>query len=196
MKRKLLILSVLAICVAMLAGGTLAFFTSEDKAHNVITTGGVEITLQEWADEAKTTPFKDLTGVMPNTTVTKIAEIKKLLKVLNENKKVYELELIEKQKIQATSIIKIQKYKGIYSTTTDIEIYLDKVDKNGNLIDDVVFRRLQYSDRTLLSSILASLYEEYGFKKIITSMKLPKAISEKYNVEFDETMKRGFRDRR
>ena len=76
MKRKLLILSVLAICVAMLAGGTLAFFTSEDKAHNVITTGGVEITLQEWADEAKTTPFKDLTGVMPNTTVTKIAEIK------------------------------------------------------------------------------------------------------------------------
>ena len=75
MKRKLLILSVLAICVAMLAGGTLAFFTSEDKAHNVITTGGVEITLQEWADEAKTTPFKDLTGVMPNTTVTKIAEI-------------------------------------------------------------------------------------------------------------------------
>lgn len=76
MKRKLLILSVLAICIAMFAGGTLAFFTSEDKAHNVITTGGVEITLQEWADEAKTTPFKDLTGVMPNTTVTKIAEIR------------------------------------------------------------------------------------------------------------------------
>ena len=38
--------------------------------------------------------------------------------------------------------------------------------------------------------MLAALYEEYGFKKIITSMKLPKAISEKYNVEFDETMKR------
>lgn len=125
-----------------------------------------------------------------NDTNCKIAEIKKLLKVLNENKKVYELKLIEKQKIQATSIIKIQKYKGIYSTTTDIEIYLDKVDKNGKLIDDVVFRRLQYSDRALLSSILAALYEEYGFKKIITSMKLPKAISEKYNVEFDETMKR------
>ena len=76
MKRKLLILSVLAICVAMLAGGALAFFTSEDKAHNVITTGGVEITLQEWAAAANTTPFKDLTGVMPNTTVTKIAEIR------------------------------------------------------------------------------------------------------------------------
>ena len=35
-----------------------------------------------------------------------------------------------------------------------------------------------------------ALYEEYGFKKIITSMKLPKAILKKYNDEFDETMKR------
>lgn len=76
MKRKLLILSVLAICIATLAAGTLAYFTAEGKAHNVITTGGVEITVQEWADEARTEPFEDLTGVMPNTTVTKIAEIK------------------------------------------------------------------------------------------------------------------------
>ena len=76
MKRKLLILSVLAICLATLAAGTVAFFTAEGKAHNVITTGGVEIAVQEWADEAKTAPFEDLTGVMPNTTVTKIAEIK------------------------------------------------------------------------------------------------------------------------
>ena len=76
MKRKLLILSVLAICIATLAAGTLAYFTSEGKAHNVITTGGVEISVQEWADEEKTKPFENLTGVMPNTTVTKIAEIK------------------------------------------------------------------------------------------------------------------------
>ena len=52
MKRKLLILSVLAICIATLAAGTLAYFTSEGKAHNV------------------------MTGVMPGMTVTKIAEIK------------------------------------------------------------------------------------------------------------------------
>ena len=69
MKRKLLILSVLAICLAILAAGTFAYFTSEDTAHNVITTGGVKIAVQEWADEEKTTPFEDLTGVMPNTTV-------------------------------------------------------------------------------------------------------------------------------
>lgn len=76
MKRKLLILSVLAICIATLAAGTLAYFTSEGKAHNVITTGGVKIAVQEWADEDKQTPFEDLEGIMPGMTVTKIAEIK------------------------------------------------------------------------------------------------------------------------
>ena len=76
MKRKLLILSVLAICIATLTAGTLAYFTSEGKAHNVITTGGVEIAVQEWADEDKQTPFENLNGVMPDTTVTKIAEIR------------------------------------------------------------------------------------------------------------------------
>ncbi len=76
MKRKLLILSVLAICIATVAAGSLAFFTSEGKAHNVITTGGVEIAISEWADEERTVPFEDLTGAMPGATVTKIAEVK------------------------------------------------------------------------------------------------------------------------
>lgn len=76
MKRKLLILSALVICIATLAAGTLAYFTSEGTAHNVITTGGVEIAVQEWADEGRQTPFEDLTGIMPGMTVTKIAEIR------------------------------------------------------------------------------------------------------------------------
>ena len=76
MKRKLLILSVLAICIATLTTGTLAFFTSEGRAHNVITTGGVEIAVREWADQGKEKPFRNLEGIMPSMTVTKIAEIK------------------------------------------------------------------------------------------------------------------------
>lgn len=76
MKRKILILSVLAICIATLAVGTLAYFTAEGRAHNVITTGGVKIAVQEWADEGKTKPFENLTGVMPNATIIKIAEVK------------------------------------------------------------------------------------------------------------------------
>lgn len=76
MKRKLLVLSVLAICLAILTAGTLAYFTVESTAHNVITTGGADIALLEWADAEKTQPFENLTGVMPNTSVTKIAEVK------------------------------------------------------------------------------------------------------------------------
>lgn len=78
MKRKILCLSVIAIMLAILAAGTIAYFTAEGRAHNVITTGSVEIELKEWADENKTEPFKNLEGVMPNTTVTKIAEIKNI----------------------------------------------------------------------------------------------------------------------
>ena len=63
MKRKLLILSTLAICLAIFAAGTHAYFTAEHTAHNVITTGSVVIAVQEWADEEKTVPFEELTGV-------------------------------------------------------------------------------------------------------------------------------------
>lgn len=76
MKRKLLIVSVLAILVAVTAAGTLAYFTDTGTAHNVITTGNVEIELNEWADEACTQLFQDKTGVMPGTKVTKIVEVK------------------------------------------------------------------------------------------------------------------------
>ena len=75
MKRKLLILSVLVICVATLAAGTLAFFTSDEMAHNVITTGKVKITLNEYADADKTRPFVDQTGVMPGKTIDKYVVI-------------------------------------------------------------------------------------------------------------------------
>lgn len=57
MKRKLLLLSVLAICVATLAAGTLAYFSADGTARNVITTGNVSIAVEEWADADKTQPF-------------------------------------------------------------------------------------------------------------------------------------------
>ena len=75
MKRKLLLLSVMVICIAIAAVGTLAFFNADAVAHNVITTGGVNIELHEYADAEKTQPFKDLSGVMPGIKVTKIAEV-------------------------------------------------------------------------------------------------------------------------
>ncbi len=67
MKRKFLILSVLALCFSLFAAETIAYFTADSKAHNVITTGGVQIAVQEWADEERTKPFEDVTGVMPRS---------------------------------------------------------------------------------------------------------------------------------
>ena len=76
MKRKLMILSLLVILAALTAAGTLAYYTDSARTHNVITSGKVDIELLEWADEARTKPFKDKQGVMPGTKVTKIVEIK------------------------------------------------------------------------------------------------------------------------
>ena len=76
MKRKLLLLSVMVICIAIAAVGTLAYYNTNAIAHNVITTGGVNIELHEYADAEKTPfPSKGLDGVMPGMTVTKIAEV-------------------------------------------------------------------------------------------------------------------------
>lgn len=75
MKRKLLILSLLVILAALTAAGTLAYYTDSARTHNVITSGKVKIALLEWADEARTKPFKDKQGVMPGTKVTKIVKV-------------------------------------------------------------------------------------------------------------------------
>ena len=76
MKRKLLLLSVMVICIAIAAVGTLAYFTTDAIAHNVITTGGVDIELHEYADEACTTDYDtNKTGIMPGMTVDKYARI-------------------------------------------------------------------------------------------------------------------------
>ena len=78
MKKKILTVAVLVICLSIAAAGTLAYFNTEATAHNVITSGGVEIELLEWADKDKTEPFPEegITGVMPGTSVDKIVEVK------------------------------------------------------------------------------------------------------------------------
>lgn len=81
MKRKLLLLSVMVICIAIAAAGTLAFFNGDATAHNVITTGKVAIKVDEYAqydaaDTAKREEFtNNQTGIMPGTTVDKIVVV-------------------------------------------------------------------------------------------------------------------------
>lgn len=74
MKRKLFFISILAICVSSLATGTLAYFTAEDRAHNVITTGSVSIALHEWKDMEQT-PYEAPGAILPGAVVDKIAVV-------------------------------------------------------------------------------------------------------------------------
>ena len=43
MKKKLLAVAMVLCCLAIVTGGSLAYFTAEKKAHNVITTGSIDI---------------------------------------------------------------------------------------------------------------------------------------------------------
>lgn len=75
MKRKLLIGSILVILLASLTAGTWAYFSGNAITHNIITSGNVHIRVEEWADKEKTEYFKDLSGIMPGTSVIKVPEV-------------------------------------------------------------------------------------------------------------------------
>lgn len=82
MKKKILALAVIAICISIISYGTLAFYTSSKKAENVITSGNVDIELLEWADKEKKVPYDEkypdntVTGILPGTDSTKVVEVK------------------------------------------------------------------------------------------------------------------------
>ena len=79
MKKKVLLLAFLAMCASVVATGTLAYFTAEGTAHNVITSGKVDIELVE---KTKTDsgavvefPKEGIGGAMPGTSVSKIVSV-------------------------------------------------------------------------------------------------------------------------
>lgn len=78
MKKKIAAFSVMILCMSMVVSGTLAYFTHDDIATNVITTGGINIELEEWRDEERLTPFINPVEVMPGTSVTKIVTVKNI----------------------------------------------------------------------------------------------------------------------
>lgn len=67
--------AVAAACLSLGAAGTLAYFAGSGTAHNVVTSGGVEIALDEWADEERTERFEDVSGVTPGSSVGKVVEV-------------------------------------------------------------------------------------------------------------------------
>ena len=77
-KKKIISLAVVIALFAIAAMGTLAYFTDSDTAHNVITTGKIDITLNDKTIEAGVMvdfPPKGVIGVMPTQTVDKIVSV-------------------------------------------------------------------------------------------------------------------------
>jgi len=63
--------------------GTMAYFTAENVAHNVITSSKVdihlnEITLKVDPETGESIPFENVTGVMPNEKIDKIVSVENI----------------------------------------------------------------------------------------------------------------------
>lgn len=81
MKKRILVVAALVICVAIAATGTLAYFTATGTARNVITSGGISIAIEEKTqsgDALVDFPKEGLTGIMPGTSASKIVKIKNI----------------------------------------------------------------------------------------------------------------------
>ncbi len=76
-KWKIVALCTVLACLSIVASGTLAYFTAQETAHNVITSGGVAIQLHEFSDNGSDglTPWEDVEGVMPGAEISKIVTV-------------------------------------------------------------------------------------------------------------------------
>lgn len=76
-KWKIIALSTVLACLAIVASGTLAYFTAQETAHNVITSGGVDIQLHEFSDNGSDglVPWEKVEGVMPGAEISKIVTV-------------------------------------------------------------------------------------------------------------------------
>lgn len=78
MKKKIFSLALALCCLAVLTiSGTMAYFTKDDVATNVITTGTIDIALVETAKDAsgEEVVFVDVSGVVPGQAVSKIVRV-------------------------------------------------------------------------------------------------------------------------
>ena len=78
MKKRIFAFAVVVICLSILASTTLAYFTDTAVARNVITSGGVDIAIEEWQETPAGLipyPSQPIT-VMPGISVSKIVTVR------------------------------------------------------------------------------------------------------------------------
>ena len=79
MKKKMLSLALMTIFISLMALGSAAYFTVEGRATNIITTGTVDMELEEMQlvgeEEVPYPEDKTITGILPSQKVSKIPYI-------------------------------------------------------------------------------------------------------------------------
>lgn len=73
MKKRMLTAALALCCLAVLATGTLAYFTAEETAQNVITMGSLKMDLVELNEKGE--PWTDVEDIVPGMEVTKKAYV-------------------------------------------------------------------------------------------------------------------------
>ncbi len=74
-KKQIALIAMMVSCIALLAAGTLAYFTAEETNYNVITTPGLNIRLEEETDDGEPWPEEGFSEIKPGMDVTKIAYV-------------------------------------------------------------------------------------------------------------------------
>lgn len=73
-KKQIFSVAMVVLCLSICSAGTLAYFTDQTQAHNVITSGNIQIALIE--TQANGDTFENVVGVMPGAQVSKIVQVK------------------------------------------------------------------------------------------------------------------------
>jgi len=128
MKRKIALLALLAVFAAIAASGTIAYFTSETHAHNVITSGGIKVELKETMKlaDGSIVDFpsvesgleNNLPPAMPGTSMSKIVKV---------------------QNMQEKAWIRTLVTIGISDEVNQKNLLLQVPDADGNMVDVVSF---------------------------------------------------------
>lgn len=74
LRTKILVIAMLVAIIAVLSYGTLAFYSTTGKATNVITTGGIQLTVHEKTAEGADFPAEGV-SVIPGDVVDKIVTV-------------------------------------------------------------------------------------------------------------------------
>ena len=74
-KKKLVVIAMLVVCIAVLATGTLAYYTAQETAYNVITTGSMNMKLHDETTGGKPFPKEGINNIAPGMVIDKVVYV-------------------------------------------------------------------------------------------------------------------------